>query len=110
MADLVQMYNAAEKLKDSGKLDESVALLNELLAVESTHVLSHLTLARIYTLQKKFDLAIEHSRKACELEPAEAFNFTAMSVTYQRTYAGTGDTKYIQLAEDAMARAHQLQG
>ncbi len=110
MTDLIQMYNTAEKLKDAGKYDESVAILNELLTADANHVLSHLTLARIYTLQKKFDLAIEHSRKACDLEPNEAFNFTAMSVTYQRTYAGTGDTKYIQLAEEAMAYAHRLQG
>ncbi len=108
--DIVKTYNEAEKLKDQGKLDESVTLLSQILAENPNHVLTHLTLGRIYTLQGKYDLAIEHGQKACELEPNEAFNFTAMSVTFQRVFAGTQDRRYIQLAEDAMARAHQLQG
>ena len=47
--------------------------------------------------------------RACELEPEEAFNFTAMSVTYQRAFAGTQNAEYIHRAEDAMAKAHALQ-
>ena len=31
-----------------------------------------------------------------------------MSVTYQRAFAGTGERKYIQLAEDAMAHARSM--
>ena len=38
------------------------------------------------------------------------FNFTALSVTYQRAYAGTNDGRYIQLAEDAKARAAMMAG
>lgn len=110
MSDVVNLYNEAEKLKDNGQPDEAVAKLKEVLAIDPTHVLSHLTLARIHTLQGNFDLAIEHAQAACKLEPNEAFNFTAMSVTYQRAYAGTRDNRYIQLAEDAMAHAHRLQG
>ena len=45
-----------------------------------------------------------------EIEPEDAFNFTAMSVTYQRAWQGTQNNEYIQLAEDAMAQAHNLQG
>ncbi len=108
MSDIVARYNQAEKLKDSGKLEEAVPILVAILEDDPTHVLSHLTLARIYTLMGKHDEAIEHGRQACELEPTEAFNFTAMSVTYQRAFAGTGDHRYIQLAEEAMARAHAL--
>jgi Flp pilus assembly protein TadD len=40
--------------------------------------------------------------RACELEPNDAFSFTALSVTFQR--AGK-----IQEAEDAMAHARTLQ-
>ncbi len=110
MSDLVKKYNQAEKLKDEGKNDEAVALLEEILTEDPNHVLTHLTLGRIYTLQGKYEQAIAHGQKACELEPHEAFNFTAMSVTYQRVFAGTQERKYIQLAEDAMAHAHRLQG
>jgi tetratricopeptide (TPR) repeat protein len=108
MSDLVARYNEAEKLKDAGKYDESIALLNGIIEEDPTHVLSHLTLARVYTLVGKHDAAIEHARQACEIEPTDPFNFTAMSVTYQRAFAGTGDRQYIQLAEDAMARAHSM--
>ena len=108
MNDSVALYNQAEKLKDSGKNEEAIAILQQLLSEHPDHVLSHLTLARIFTQTGKHDLAIQHGLKACELEPKEAFNFTAMSVTYQRAFAGTGERQYIQLAEDAMARAHSL--
>jgi hypothetical protein len=43
------------------------------------------------------------------VEPEEAFNFTAMSVTYQRAFAGTGNRDYIRLAEEAMGQASALQ-
>ena len=76
---------------------------------DANHVLTHLTLGRIYTLQGKFEQAVEHGRRACELEPTDPFNFTALSVTYQRTFAGTRDQRYIQLAEDAMAESRRLE-
>ncbi|MCA9193311.1 MAG: tetratricopeptide repeat protein [Planctomycetales bacterium] len=110
MSDIATRYNVAEALKDQGKFDEAIAILTEILTAEPAHILSHLTLGRIYTLQGNFEMAIEHGQQACNLEPNEAFNYTAMSVTYQRAFAGTQDRRYIQLAEDAMAKAHQLQG
>jgi tetratricopeptide (TPR) repeat protein len=110
MSEIVKKYNQAEKLKDEGKNDEAVLLLEEILSEDPSHVLTHLTLCRIFTLQGKYAQAIEHGLKACELEPDQSFNFTAMSVTYQRVSAGTQERKYIQLAEDAMAHAHRLQG
>ena len=110
MSDLVKKYNQAEKLKDEGKNDEAVSLLEGILIEDPAHILTHLTLCRIFTLQGKYEQAIAHGLKACELEPNQSFNFTAMSVTYQRVFAGTQERKYIQLAEDAMAHAHRLQG
>jgi Flp pilus assembly protein TadD len=53
--------------------------------------------------------AIDHALKVCELEPDDAFSFTALSVTYQRAYAGTGDTSFIRMAEDAMAKSRQME-
>ena len=109
MSSITEKYNRAEKLKDEGKYDEAVQLLNEILAEDETHVLSHLTLGRIFTLSGNFEKAIEHGQRACQLEPNEPFNFTAMSVTFQRVFAGTQDPKYIQMAEDAMAESRRLE-
>ena len=66
-------------------------------------------LAVIYGRVGKHEQAVAHGEKACQLEPEEAFNFTAMSVTYQRAFAGTRNPDYIRLAEDAMAKANALQ-
>ncbi len=109
MTDTMQKYNAAEKLKDEGKLDEAVLLLNQILADDPNHVLTHLTLGRIYTVQGKHEQAIAHGQQACQLEPKEPFNFTALSVTYQRAFAGTQEHKFIELAEDAMAESRRLE-
>ena len=109
MTDVIQQYNQAERLKDEGKLDEAVALLTQIVTAHPEHVLSHLTLGRIFTLQGKHDEAIEHGQRACQLEPSEPFNFTALSVTYQRAFAGTQNHAFIQLAEDAMAESRRLE-
>lgn len=109
MSDIVAKYNQAEKLKDEGKYDEAVGLLTEILTEDENHILSHLTLGRVYTLQGKYEQAVAHGEKACQLEPEEPFNYTALSVTYQRVFAGTQDHKYIQMAEDAMAESRRLE-
>jgi predicted Zn-dependent protease len=108
MTSISERYNQAEKLKDAGQSDQAEQLLVALLADEPGHVLSHMTLARIYTAAGKHESAVAHAEKACELEPSESFNFTLLSVTYQRAYAGTGDQRFIRMAEDAMARSRML--
>lgn len=109
MSDVKAMYAEAERLKDSGEDVAAINLLNDLLKIDASHVLAHLTLARLYTRTGQHELAIAHGEKACALEPTDGFNFTAMSVTYQRAYAGTGDHKYIAMAEEAMAKARNIQ-
>jgi tetratricopeptide (TPR) repeat protein len=106
---LHDIYNQAEKLKDDGHYDEAIEKLNGLLAQDDSHVVSHLALAVLYGKVGKHEEAVRHGQRACELEPNEPFNFTAMSVTFQRAYAGTQNMQYIQMAEDAMAKAHMLQ-
>ena len=109
MSDLNAMYDEAEKLKDEGDYEAAIAKLVALLAEDDAHVLSHLALAVLYGRVGQHEKAVEHGKKACEIDPNDAFNFTAMSVTYQRAWQGTQRNEYIQLAEDAMARAHALQ-
>ena len=109
MSDVHAKYNEVEKLIDDEKFDEAITGLNEIVAEDSSFVLGHLALARVYTKTGQHAEAISHGEKACELEPDESFNFTALSVTYQRAWAGTQDQTYIQKAEDAMAKAQMIQ-
>jgi len=97
-----ELYGEAEKLKDSGKLDEAAVVLEQLALQDPSYALAHSALAVIYGRLKRHEEAIRHGLKVCELEPEEPFSFTAMSVTFQR--AGK-----IPEAEDAMAQARVLQ-
>lgn len=109
MSDIHSQYNEVEKLIDDEKFDEAIEGLNAIISDDDTFVLGHLALARVYTKTGQHEQAIQHGEKACELEPSDPFNFTAMSVTYQRAWAGTQEQQYIAKAEDAMAKAQMLQ-
>ena len=113
MPSLYELYDEADKLKDEGKNEEAMAKLKEILTQDESFVLAHLAMAVISGKMGQHTEAIQHSQRACELGPDEPFHFTAMSVTYQRaSQAATSqeeNQRYIQLAEDSMARAHTLQ-
>jgi cytochrome c-type biogenesis protein CcmH/NrfG len=110
MADVDQMYVEAEKLKDAGQNDEAIARLNEILAADPGHVLSHLALAILYGKVQRYEDAVRSAQRACELEPQDPHNLITLSVVCRRTFEGTQDRSYIQMAEEAMARAQMLQG
>ena len=67
MAELHELYDAAEKLKDAGKHDQAVEKLEELLAVDDSYVLAHLALAVIYGQLGRHEDGIRHGQKACEI-------------------------------------------
>ena len=108
-----ELYNEHEKLKEEGKYEEAAAKLEEALAQDENDVMAHLGLAVVLGKLGRHQEAVAHAQTACTLEPQEAFNFTAMSVTCQRASQGADNAadnaRYIQMAEDAMAQAHQLQ-
>ena len=110
MSDIATLYDESEALKDQGDLEGAINKLNEILGQDDTHVLSHLALAVLYGRVGKHEDACKHGEQACRLEPNEAFNFTAMSVTYQRAWQGTQKQEYITKAEAAMEQAHAIQG
>ena len=110
MPTTTELYNEHEQLKTAGQLQEAIGKLTEALELDENFVMGHLGLAVLYGKVGMHDKAVFHAQTACTLEPNEPFNYTAMSLTMQRAFAGTGDRKYIQMAEDAMARSHQLQG
>src|SRR5688572_14443571 len=99
MADAAHLYDEADKLKDAGKLGEAAAKLQEALAADPSYTLAHSGMAVVLQRLGRHEEAIAHARKACELEPNDPFSFTALSVTYQRAFAGTNDQRYIRMAE-----------
>lgn len=98
-----ELYDEASKLKNAGQLEEAVAKLQEILKIAPEHVLAHSALGVHLQKLGRPDEAIAHAVRVTELEPKDPFSFTQLSVIYQRCGR-------IQQAEDAMARAHMLQG
>jgi len=97
-----EMYDQAVALKEQGNLEGAVAKLNEILATDPNHVLSHSALGVHLQKLGRLDEAIQHAVRVTELEPHDAFSFTQLSVIYQRCGR-------IQQAEDAMAMARTIQ-
>jgi tetratricopeptide (TPR) repeat protein len=109
MSDAAALYDQADKLKDEGQLEEAVAKLNEALALDPGYALALAALAVVAQKLGRHEEAIQHARRVCELEPNDPFSFTALSVTYQRAFAGTNNVSYIRMAEDAMEQSRILQ-
>ena len=100
--DLNELYKDAIKLKDEGRLDESTALLEQIVQKDENFAIAYSALAVNYTQLGAFERAIAAAQRVCQLEPNDPFSYTALSVTLQR--AGR-----IPEAEAAMAQARQLQ-
>lgn len=110
MADTAhELYNQAEKLKDAGDYPGAIEKFEQAVGLNESYALAHFALAVSYGKTGEHEKAVQHAERACELDPEDPFSYTALSVTYQRAYAGTGNAEYIQLAENAMARAHAMQ-
>ena len=109
MPDPSELYDEADKLKDAGELDAAAAKLEEALAADPQYSLAHAALAVVQQKRGLHDEAIANAQKVCELEPPDAFSYTALRVTYQRAYAGTGETKYIAMAEEAMDKSRRVE-
>jgi len=108
MPDPVKLYDEADRLKAEGNLEAAAAKLNEALAGDESYALAHSALAVVLQRLGRHDEAIAHAVRVTELEPKDPFSYTALSVTYQRAYAGTQQMHFIRLAEEAMERSRLL--
>jgi tetratricopeptide (TPR) repeat protein len=79
-----ELYDQAADLRDQGNKEGAVAKLEEAVALDPAFAIGHGMLAKLYADLAKADQAIEHALKVAELEPDDAFSFTALSVIYQR--------------------------
>jgi tetratricopeptide (TPR) repeat protein len=109
MARVDELYSQGEKLKEEGKHEEARAKFCECLEEDEGFALAHFALAVVYGQLGRHEEAVRHGQRGVELDPDDPFSYTAMSVTYQRAFAGTQNPLYIRLAEEAMARANAMQ-
>ena len=79
-----ELYDQAADLRDKGDKEGAVAKLEEAVALDPAFAIGHGMLAKLYADLAQADQAIEHALKVAELEPDDAFSFTALSVIYQR--------------------------
>lgn len=102
------IYQEANQLVATGDLAGGAAKLEELLGLDDSHVLAHLTLAKLLGQLGRHEDAVRHGERACELDSTDPLNFTILSVVYQRALAATGDMRLMQAAELARDRANQM--
>ena len=98
-----KLYDDARKLKDQGDLEGCVKVLQHILTIDPDHVQTHMALGVHLQKLGRLDEAISHAKKVAELSPNDSFSFTQLSVIYQRCGK-------IFEAEEAMARAREIQG
>ena len=96
------LYDEAIELQQRGDWEGAVGKLHELLQQDPAYALAHSALSVFYSRQEKYDEAIQHAQKVCELEPEDPFSFTALSLICQK--AGR-----IPEAERALMEARRAQ-
>src|SRR5262245_16660345 len=97
-----ELYDQATDLRDQGDKEAAIVKLNEAVALDPGFAIAHGMLAKLYADLAEAEEAIAHAQKVVELEPDDAFSYTALSVIYQRCGR-------IPEAEHAKALAYQKQ-
>lgn len=106
MSEILELEKQADALREEGKYDEAIAKLQELLEKDPKFVRAHLGLAVLYHHTNDYEKSVFHGEQANEIEPNDPFNIAALSVTYQRALAATGDMTYKEKAEEMLFRNH----
>ena len=97
--EILAIEKEAEQLKNDEKFAEAIAKYQEALAIDETFVRGHLALSVLFHKTEQHAESVKHGERAYQLEPDDAFNAAALSVTYQRAFEGTRDPIYIEKAE-----------
>lgn len=98
-----QMYDAAQKLKEDGNIEGATEALLKILEVDNDHLHTNMALGVYMQKLGRIEESIKYAVRVTEIQPEDPFSFTQLSVIYQRCGK-------IPEAEDAMAKAHVLQG
>lgn len=98
-----ELYDQANALKEAGDLEGAVESLLKIIEIAPDHLHANMALGVYLQRLGRYEEAIKHAVRVTEIEPEDAFSFTQLSVIYQRC-------DRITEAEDAMAKAHVLQG
>ncbi|WP_165224543.1 tetratricopeptide repeat protein [Aquisphaera insulae] len=97
-----ELYDLASDLRDQGDKPGAIAKLEEAVAIDPNFTIGHGMLAKLYADIAEADKAIAHAQKVVQLEPDDAFSYTALSVICVRCGR-------IAEAEHAKAMAWQKQ-
>ena len=84
MPTIDQLYDEAIDLQQAGKLDEAVGRLESLIVDHPDYALGHAALSVFYGKLGRYDEAVEHAQRVCDLEPNDPFSFMAMSLICQQ--------------------------
>jgi Flp pilus assembly protein TadD len=79
-----ELYDQAAECRDRGDREGAVAKLEEAIALDPNLAIAHGMLAKLFADLAVAEKAIHHAQKVVELEPDDAFSYTALSVIYQR--------------------------
>lgn len=97
-----ELYDQAVDQRDAGDKDAAIATLTQAVEADPGFTLAHGLLAKLCADLGRSDDAIRHALRVAELEPDDAFSYTALSVIYQRCGR-------IPEAEEAKAKAYYKQ-
>ena len=102
MPTIDERYDEAIRVQQQGDMEGALDRLQTLAKEEPNYALAHAALSVFYSKQEKYDEAIAHAQKVCELEPQDPFSFIALSLVCQK--AGK-----VMEAEQALWQARQAQ-
>jgi Flp pilus assembly protein TadD len=102
MPSVDQQYDEAIALQEKGDLQAAIDKLESVLVENPEHPLSHSALSVFLGRLQRYDEAVEHAKRVCELEPDDSFSFVALSLICQK--AGR-----LAEAEEASMQARRMQ-